>query len=211
MAAVEEVRYKGTVKNFFKDKGFGFISPQDSSRSDVFFHKSCVDLAGFRGNALTDGVACDYALQEGEHEPEDGGGSSSRAINVTGPLHAANVMRQEAKDVLEKLEAGPSWIERLVQDGGGGGGGGPPDDGFVSSTGGRVEERLAEETVGLVSAEAFKIKRARIEQEEADKDGVEAANNAKAVQKAEKKKKKLKSKQEQAAKAALSFELEDDD
>jgi CspA family cold shock protein len=210
MASPTTARFKGTVKTFFKDKGYGFITPS-SGCADVFFHKSSVELSGFRGHALTDGVACDYSVQEGEPQPDqDAGDSSLRAVKVTGPLHTANALRKEAREVLEK-QGETSWIERLVENGSGGSGSGGQDDGFVSGTGGRVEERLAEETVGLVSAEEFKIKRARIEQEEADKEGVQVASKAKEIQKAEKKKKKAKTKQQQAAKSALSFELEDDE
>jgi len=59
----------GTVKWFNHEKGFGFITPDETGR-DLFVHQSQVE----GGGALDDGVKVEYESQESEKGP--------RAINV---------------------------------------------------------------------------------------------------------------------------------
>jgi CspA family cold shock protein len=59
----------GTVKWFNHEKGFGFITPDETGR-DLFVHQSQVE----GGGALDDGVKVEYESQESEKGP--------RAVNV---------------------------------------------------------------------------------------------------------------------------------
>ena len=59
----------GTVKWFNHEKGFGFITPDETGR-DLFVHQSQVE----GGGALDDGVKVEYESEESEKGP--------RAINV---------------------------------------------------------------------------------------------------------------------------------
>ena len=59
----------GTVKWFNHEKGFGFITPDDTGR-DLFVHQSQVD----GGGALADGSKVEFEAQESEKGP--------RAVNV---------------------------------------------------------------------------------------------------------------------------------
>jgi len=54
----------GTVKWFNKDKGFGFIEPNDGS-SDAFVHVSAVERAGLSG--LNEGQKLSFELQAGQN------------------------------------------------------------------------------------------------------------------------------------------------
>jgi CspA family cold shock protein len=55
------MRRKGSVKFFNKDKGFGFIAPDDGGK-DVFVHISAVQRAGLPW--LEDGMAISFAVLE---------------------------------------------------------------------------------------------------------------------------------------------------
>lgn len=57
-------------------KGFGFIKPDDESKSDVFVHQSAILTEGFR--SLADGEKVEYTSDEGD----DG---RAKAVGVTGP------------------------------------------------------------------------------------------------------------------------------
>jgi cold shock protein len=59
----------GTVKWFNHEKGFGFITPDDSGR-DLFVHQSQVE----GGGALADGAKVEFESQESDKGP--------RAISV---------------------------------------------------------------------------------------------------------------------------------
>jgi CspA family cold shock protein len=61
----------GTVKWFNNDKGFGFITPDDSGK-DLFVHHSSIQSNGFR--SLDEGAKVEYEAQEGPKGPS--------AINV---------------------------------------------------------------------------------------------------------------------------------
>ena len=62
---------KGKVKWFSKDKGYGFISPEDGTK-DVFVHYSGIDSKGFRN--LQNDQRVTYEVQQAEKGPQ--------AINV---------------------------------------------------------------------------------------------------------------------------------
>mgnify|MGYP003518701910 CR=1 FL=1 len=48
---------KGTVKNFNKDKGFGFITAENGK--DVFFHYSAIQMSSYKVVATGDSVEFD--------------------------------------------------------------------------------------------------------------------------------------------------------
>ena len=56
----------GKVKWFNATKGYGFISPDDSTK-DVFVHSSAVKDAGLNG--LTEGEAITFDVEEGSKGP----------------------------------------------------------------------------------------------------------------------------------------------
>ena len=62
---------KGTVKQFNKQKGYGFIS--DESGNDVFVHFTGIVGDGFK--SLEEGAAVEFEVVNGEKGPQ--------AVNVT--------------------------------------------------------------------------------------------------------------------------------
>jgi cold shock protein len=56
---MELMRRQGTVKFFNKDKGFGFIAPEDGSK-DVFVHISAVQRGGIPW--LEEGMKISFAV-----------------------------------------------------------------------------------------------------------------------------------------------------
>jgi len=69
-------RVTGTVKSYFGEKGFGFITPDDGS-DDVFVHFSNLQMEGFK--SLGQG-------EEVEFEPYyDASKGKTSAVSVTGP------------------------------------------------------------------------------------------------------------------------------
>jgi CspA family cold shock protein len=66
-------RQTGKVKFFDKDRGFGFISPNDGGR-DVFVHVSSVQRSGLPH--LEEGMAISFAVES------DARGRGPQAINL---------------------------------------------------------------------------------------------------------------------------------
>ena len=67
--------FKGTVKWFNAEKGFGFISNNDGS-GDVFVHFSAIVADGFK--TLNEGQQVTF-----DTEPDPKNSSKLRAVNVT--------------------------------------------------------------------------------------------------------------------------------
>lgn len=70
----------GTLKkSFFREKGYGFIAPdeaqQDSVKSDIFVHFSAIQMDGFK--TLDEGQAVSFDVTTGQN----------------GKLQASNVVR----------------------------------------------------------------------------------------------------------------------
>jgi CspA family cold shock protein len=61
----------GTVKWFSDDKGFGFITPDDSSK-ELFVHHSGIAGEGYR--SLTEGAEVSYDAENGDE--------GTKAVNV---------------------------------------------------------------------------------------------------------------------------------
>lgn len=69
----------GTVKkSFFREKGYGFITPDDAPadgfKSDVFVHFSAIQMDGFK--TLDEGDRVEYEVGEGKKPGE------TQALNV---------------------------------------------------------------------------------------------------------------------------------
>jgi cold shock protein len=56
----------GTVKWFSDDKGFGFITPDDSGQ-DLFVHQTAIQGSGFR--SLAEGAKVSYDAEQGPKGP----------------------------------------------------------------------------------------------------------------------------------------------
>src|SRR5436305_13326405 len=56
----------GTVKWFSDEKGYGFITPDDSSK-DLFVHHSAIQGGGFR--SLAEGAKVSYDAEQGPKGP----------------------------------------------------------------------------------------------------------------------------------------------
>jgi CspA family cold shock protein len=54
----------GTVKFFIEDKGYGFITPADSAKQDIFVH-----VTGITGGTLQEGDEVEYEEGEGKKGP----------------------------------------------------------------------------------------------------------------------------------------------
>jgi CspA family cold shock protein len=57
----------GTVKWFSDEKGFGFITPDDSGK-DLFVHHTAIQSDGYR--SLAEGAKVSYEAQEGDKGPQ---------------------------------------------------------------------------------------------------------------------------------------------
>jgi len=62
----------GTVKWFNDDKGFGFITPDESGK-DLFVHHTAISGSGFK--SLAEGAKVSYETEAGDKGP--------KAVNVT--------------------------------------------------------------------------------------------------------------------------------
>ena len=67
------IRRQGKVKFFDKDRGFGFVSPDDGGR-EVFVHISAVQRSGLPH--LEDGMILSFATEE------DARGRGPQAVNL---------------------------------------------------------------------------------------------------------------------------------
>lgn len=65
-------RFKGTVKWFNAQKGFGFIVPDNGSK-DLFVHYSSIKVNGFR--TLKEGDKVEYEVEKTD--------KGEKAVNVT--------------------------------------------------------------------------------------------------------------------------------
>jgi CspA family cold shock protein len=57
----------GTVKWFSDEKGYGFITPDDSGK-DLFVHHTAIQGDGYR--SLAEGAKVSYEAQEGQKGPQ---------------------------------------------------------------------------------------------------------------------------------------------
>jgi CspA family cold shock protein len=57
----------GTIKKIMRDKGFGFIVPDDGS-DDVFFHRSRLEKVQFED--LREGEEVEFQVRPGEKGPQ---------------------------------------------------------------------------------------------------------------------------------------------
>lgn len=53
---------EGTVKKFFDNKGYGFITPDDGDK-DVFVHQTEIQMEGYR--SLSEGQRVEFEIEEG--------------------------------------------------------------------------------------------------------------------------------------------------
>ncbi len=60
------MRTRGTVKWFNDQKGFGFITPEDSGK-DCFVHHSAIQADGFK--SLNEGDVVEFEVTEGQKGP----------------------------------------------------------------------------------------------------------------------------------------------
>jgi CspA family cold shock protein len=60
------MRIRGTVKWFNDQKGFGFITPEDSGK-DCFVHHTAIQAEGFK--TLNEGDLVEFNMVEGQKGP----------------------------------------------------------------------------------------------------------------------------------------------
>ena len=59
----------GTIKRIVRDKGFGFIAPDDGSE-DLFFHRSRLAQRNTRFEDLREGESVEFQVRPGEKGPQ---------------------------------------------------------------------------------------------------------------------------------------------
>ena len=99
----------GTVKWFNDDKGFGFITPDDSGQ-DLFVHHSSIQGSGYK--SLAEGAKVSYEAEQGPKGPaaanvqpikapaqRGGGPSSSVACSAAHRAHELSAVQQAASTI----------------------------------------------------------------------------------------------------------------
>jgi cold shock protein len=106
---------EGTVKWFSKDKGYGFIRPDDGSE-DVFVHHTGIAGGGFK--SLQEGDKVTYEAGQGKSgmtERDHRTGSGGVKDNVRDELAEAAGYRKEATPE-EEEQAGSGGVKDTVRD-----------------------------------------------------------------------------------------------
>jgi len=75
MLCKEDKMHTGVVKFFNSDKGYGFIT-DDETKKDIFVHFSSINVEGYK--TLTEGQKVSFEVVE---DPKDN--TKSKAVNVT--------------------------------------------------------------------------------------------------------------------------------
>lgn len=92
--------FKGKVKWFHNQKGYGFI--KDSEGKDIFVHYSAIQMEGFKN--LNDGDIVEYEIGEGST-------GRNQAVNVTPIITLLMVAHELSKGKLhtERIQEGKGW------------------------------------------------------------------------------------------------------
>jgi cold shock CspA family protein len=85
---------EGKVKFFDSQKGFGFITSNESGE-DIFVHQTAIKSAGFRSLAEGEDVEFEIETNREKQKPY--------AVNVTGP-HGANVLGAPKRPMLDRRD-----------------------------------------------------------------------------------------------------------
>lgn len=87
------LQMRGTVKFFYRSKGWGFVTNNETDK-DVFIHQSSIQMSGYR--TLDEGDLVDYEIGVGNNGRE-------QAINVTPIITLSMVVHELAKEGLHTM------------------------------------------------------------------------------------------------------------